>query len=153
MFRIVGFMGKVRLAHRSYKLPDHDSFVWWALLAVSMLSLPTYVVVSAYGLPYHNQIEEILILALCCSISIYIGVHIHELLHGDSQFYYGRGRRRLQNILKDDFVADMLIENHLSEYDRYVEKINRLNENRYMTDDGVLHNAIYSRSSSHVSGD
>ena len=129
------------------RLTAEDSLFWQVLLAISMLSLPAYVIVIACNVSFEWQLCELITILLCCTISIYIGFEIHQLIervqHKDMPM-----QTTLQN-LHDDAPVDA----GLTDYDRYMDTIHSLNKNIYFDHNGNVKNIAYCRSNDFVDCD
>ena len=126
---------------------SYDSFGWWIVLAVSMLLPPVYAITMAYETPYSHQLSEMLVLVLSCIVSVYIGIHVYEMI---DCAYLSAARRKSALVVSSDLSSSMVSGNSLHEYEQYIRKINALNRNAYLTEDGTVINAGYCRSSDHV---
>ena len=112
--------------------------MWWAVLAVAMLSFPIYILVLGYGTPSEYQALEVIMLAVACVISMHMGVSIHtmfEKMRKDRQ--HSKGNVRTEQVEQDE---------HQTEVEKYIKRINALNENFYTDADGTLKKVAYSRS-------
>jgi hypothetical protein len=131
------------------QLLSSESFVSWTLLAISILSLPTYIIARSYGIIYEQQIAEIFILMLCCVISIFVGLSIYGMI--GERGVYTIEYKAIDTVHPLD--RTVYSANAIREFELYLRKINTLNDNRYTAKDGSTRNIAYCRSSDHVYGD
>jgi len=142
-------MSSQKIAQKIHHMMTPDSFVWWVLLAISMLSLPTYILVMSYGV-YETEIGNIMMLALCCTISIYLGVHIHEVFFSHKLRVNGFADSLPEN-MREEFLDNAPLDTKLIEYEKYLRKISSINEHTSMIGEGMGKHGGYHRSCNHIS--
>jgi hypothetical protein len=53
-----------------------DSFIWWAGLAVAVLTVPSIAIVFATVMPFRSDVAESIIFVLLCWTCTYLGMHL-----------------------------------------------------------------------------
>ena len=129
-------------------LKSPNSFFAWAVLAILVISMPTYIIVRSYGVTYSQQVQEMFLLVLFCILSIYICISIYEMM---IEYDAGAADRAAAASMRG--LDDVSYVDAQAEYESYIRKINTINDGRYVTKDGAVKTLFYSRSSDHVQAD
>ena len=118
-------------------------------MAIPVLCLPVYVVTLTNNLSYEHQVTNITLLAILTTISLAIMSWMHkwEITSKASSSTHPASP---QNIATR--YVSTPSEQLLSDYDQYLKKIDALNQNFYVDEEGIVKNFSYSRSSSHILG-